>query len=85
MIPPPPAAAAAPAAPALAAAALSPESQNGSSAPQDAPDRAEAMHNFWVDGRRQRQQRADPARHALELARGLRARRAVGQMAAHAL
>ena len=80
-----PAAARAAAAPALAAAALSPESQNGSRRPKTRPTRAEAVHDLGVDRRRQRQQSADPAGHALELARGLRARRAVGQVAAHAL
>ena len=82
MIPPPPAAAAAPA---LAAAALSPESQNGSRRPKMRPTAAEAVHDLGVDRRGQRQQRADAAGHTLELARGVRARRAVGQVAAHAL
>jgi hypothetical protein len=43
------------------------------------------VNDLGVEGGRHRQERADTAGDALELARGVRARRAVVQVAAHAL
>jgi hypothetical protein len=85
--PVPPAVAAAPATPTLAAAALSPESQNGKSRPSTRPSAPKrcTTSGSTVGGSGSSAPTPRATRHALELTRGVRARRAVGQMAAHAL